>query len=46
MHVSRRLITDNIIAAYDNMHSMRRKRIGGEGSFALKLDISKVYDRV
>ncbi|KAA3461907.1 reverse transcriptase [Gossypium australe] len=28
------------------LHSMKKKRIGNEGSFALKLDMSKTYDRV
>lgn len=41
-----RLITDNIIATYENLHSLRKKRFSGEGSFALKVDMSKEYDRV
>ncbi|KAA3487801.1 reverse transcriptase [Gossypium australe] len=43
--VPRRLITDNILAAYEVLHSMKKKWIGRERSFALKLDISKAYDR-
>lgn len=41
-----RLIFDNIIVAYEILHSMKNSRVGKEGSFALKLDISKAYDHV
>lgn len=41
-----RLISDNIVAAYEVLHSMKNRRVGREGSSALKLDLSKVYDRV
>lgn len=40
------LITDNIVVAYEIMHYMRRKRNGFFGFGALKLDISKTYDKV
>ncbi|KAA3488442.1 reverse transcriptase [Gossypium australe] len=41
-----RLISDNIVAAYEILISMKNRRLGKEGSFALKLDMSKTYDRV
>ena len=40
-----RLISDNILVAFESLHSMQR--YGGKENFmAIKLDISKVYDRV
>ncbi|GMJ03875.1 hypothetical protein HRI_004056700 [Hibiscus trionum] len=41
-----RAITDNILIAYELMHSMKIKKHGKAGSFALKLDMAKAYDRV
>ncbi|KAA3487400.1 reverse transcriptase [Gossypium australe] len=38
-------ITDNILIACELLHSVKKKRCGKE-SFALKLDMSKAYDRV
>jgi hypothetical protein len=41
-----RLITDNILAAYETLHTMH-SRMGGKKSFmAVKLDMCKVHDRV
>ncbi|XP_057794267.1 uncharacterized protein LOC131010650 [Salvia miltiorrhiza] len=44
--VEGRLIQDNILIAFEAIHSMKRKTRGKFGSFAFKIDISKAYDRV
>ncbi|XP_012487829.1 uncharacterized protein LOC105801029 [Gossypium raimondii] len=44
--VPERLITNNIILAYQIFDVFRRKQWSRKGHFALKLDISKDYDRV
>ncbi|KAL4278813.1 hypothetical protein GQ457_03G026150 [Hibiscus cannabinus] len=41
-----RLISDNVITAYEILHSYKKKKLGCMGSFALKVDMSKAYDRV
>jgi hypothetical protein len=41
-----RLITDNILLAYEFSHYMRTRRKGSRGCTAVKLDMSKSYDRV
>ena len=41
-----RLITDNVLVAYETLHAMHCKKNGKKGSLALKLDVSKAYDRV
>ena len=41
-----RLITDNIITAYECLHFMKKKRARDSRCCALKLDMKKVYDRL
>ncbi|XP_065622505.1 uncharacterized protein LOC136064544 [Quercus suber] len=41
-----RLITDNVLVAYEVLHSMHSWKKGKTSSLALKLDISKAYDCV
>jgi hypothetical protein len=41
-----RLISDNILLAYEFSHHMRGRRKGNRGFAAIKLDMSKAYDRV
>jgi hypothetical protein len=41
-----RIISDNILLAYELTHYLQNKRTGGPGYAALKLDMSKAYDRV
>ncbi|XP_074363628.1 uncharacterized protein LOC141704240 [Apium graveolens] len=41
-----RSITDNVLIAFEMMHFMKRKKGSQDGEVALKLDISKAYDRV
>ena len=40
-----RLIFDNTILAYEMIHFLKRKRTGATSYAALKLDMSKAYDR-
>lgn len=41
-----RNISDNVLVAFEVLHFMKRKNYGSEGEIALKLDVSKAYDRV
>ena len=41
-----RIITDNTTVAFEMVHRMRNKRNGRKGHMAIKLDISKAYDKV
>lgn len=41
-----RIITDNAMTAFEVFHSMKNKKKGKRGLMAMKLDMSKAYDRV
>ena len=44
--VHRRLITDDVLVAFEAMYHINRKKSGKMGEMALKLDMSKAYNRV
>ena len=39
-------ISDNILVAFETLHHMKMKKVGKGGHVALKLDMSKAYDRL
>ncbi|XP_035551682.1 uncharacterized protein LOC118349865 [Juglans regia] len=41
-----RLISDNVIVAFEALHTMNTKLSAKDGQMALKLDMSKTYDRI
>ncbi|KAK5844822.1 hypothetical protein PVK06_000963 [Gossypium arboreum] len=44
--VPRRLITDNVMVVFELIHHMKNKSRGSMREVALKIDISKSYDKV
>ena len=43
---SDKAISDNILVAFETLHHMKTKKYGKLGHLALKLDMSKAYDRL
>ncbi|KAA3483240.1 reverse transcriptase [Gossypium australe] len=41
-----RQTTDDILISYELLHTFKKRKHGSHGSFALKLYMSKAYDRV
>lgn len=41
-----RLISDNVVIGFECIHAISSKKKGKEGHVAIKLDMSKAYDRV
>ncbi|CAN0905267.1 Transposon TX1 uncharacterized 149 kDa protein [Linum grandiflorum] len=44
--IAGRSIIDNVMVAFETIHSMKRRQTGKWGEMAIKIDISKAYDRV
>ena len=44
--VPSRLITDNVLVAFETMHHINQRKKGKEALMAIKLDMSKAYDKV
>ena len=43
---AKKLITDNILIAFESLHCMKNNCLGKQRYMAFKLDMSKTYDRV
>lgn len=41
-----RLISDNVLISFEVLHYLKKKQQGKKGYMALKLDLSKAYDRI
>ncbi|KAM1218420.1 hypothetical protein TB2_045543 [Malus domestica] len=44
--IPNRMILDNVLAAFETIHCLKRRRKCGRKKLALKLDMAKAYDRV
>ena len=44
--VNDRLITDNVLVAFETMHYISQRKIGRKGKMTVKLDMSKAYGKV
>ena len=44
--ILRRLIINNLVMAFETMHSITKRKKGKDGLTAIKLDMSKAYNRV
>lgn len=44
--INGRLITNNVLVTFETMHHTSQRKIGKKGEMALKLDMTKAYDRV